>query len=62
MNLVAAIRDMLAKGLPVEQALAAAELIEAHEEAERKARKARKRARLAVIRRDNVVQFPGPRR
>jgi hypothetical protein len=62
MNLVAAIRDMLAKGLSVEQALAAAELIEAYEEAERKARKARKRARLNVVTRDNIIKFPGPHR
>jgi hypothetical protein len=48
MSLVAAIRDMLAKGWSIEQALAAAELVENREEARRVRKKAKEAAEAAA--------------
>ncbi len=51
MSVVAAIREMLAKGLTVEQALTAAEIMEGREESQLEARKANDRERKARQRR-----------
>lgn len=60
MSIVAAIRGMLDRGLSIEEALVAAELIEAHREYQREVRKAQRRLLRIVTPRDdgNVVKFP----
>jgi hypothetical protein len=49
MSLVAAIREMLAKGLSIEQALEAAELVESREEARRVRKRAKEAAEAAAV-------------
>ncbi len=53
MKVVAAIREMLAKGLSFDQALTAAEIMEAREESELEALKAQEEDRLARLRTGN---------